>query len=110
MDVRHFLGRARRKVRRLLIGAGDAAAARAAVPPPVDKSADQWFWDHYEWAANEVVAFFAEDGISLEGGDVADVGCGDGIPDLGIVPRAGPRRFVGFDVNPVRCDLLVDRA
>jgi ubiquinone/menaquinone biosynthesis C-methylase UbiE len=105
MNVRHTVGRARRKVARTLHGRDDVPAA-----PSVDHRADQWFWDHYEWAANEVVAFFAEDAMSLEGRDVADVGCGDGITDLGLVHRARPRRFVGFDVNPVRTDLLIDRA
>ena len=82
-------------------------------PPPapaVDRGADQWFWDHYDWAVGELVGFLAEDGYDLTGCDVADVGCGDGIIDLGLVHRVQPRRLVGFDVNPVREDLLLERA
>lgn len=57
-----------------------------------------WFEEHYHDAARQVVDFFGADGISLEGKDVADVGCGDGIIDLGIVHAARPRRLVGFDI------------
>jgi SAM-dependent methyltransferase len=78
--------------------------------PPVDRGADQWFWDHYDWAVGELIGFLAEDGFDLTGCDVADVGCGDGIIDLGLVHRVQPRRLVGFDVNPVREDLLLERA
>ena len=73
-------------------------------------AADQWFWDHYDWAVGELVAFLADDGYDLTGCDVADVGCGDGIIDLGLAHRVQPRRLVGFDVNPVREDLLLERA
>ncbi len=76
---------------------------------PVDRS-DQWFWDHYEWAPLQVLAFLREDGLDLTAQEVADVGCGDGIIDLGLVQHAAPRRLVGFDVNPVRDDLLLARA
>ena len=86
-------------------------AAPAPQPAqPVDRGADQWFWDHYDWAVGELIGFLAEDGYDLTGCDIADVGCGDGIIDLGLVHRAQPRRLVGFDVNPVREDLLLERA
>ena len=94
------------KVRHALLPA--AAAPQSA--PPVDRGADQWFWDHYDWAVGELIGFLAEDGCDLSGCDVADVGCGDGIIDLGLVHRGQPRRLVGFDVNPVREDLLLERA
>jgi SAM-dependent methyltransferase len=63
-------------------------------------SSDQgvWFRSHYEQAAGEVVEFFGGDGISLKGKRVADVGCGDGITDLGLVARAEPALMVGFDI------------
>jgi ubiquinone/menaquinone biosynthesis C-methylase UbiE len=48
--------------------------------------------------------------MTLAGREVADIGCGDGIIDLGIVHRAGPARLVGFDVNPVDVDHLLTRA
>lgn len=100
MRVRSAVG----KVRHALL----APAPQPA--PAVDRGADQWFWDHYDWAVGELVGFLAEDGYDLTGCDVADVGCGDGIIDLGLAHRAHPRRLVGFDVNPVREDLLLERA
>ena len=62
--------------------------------------ASRWFRDHYDGAAGEVISFLAEDGISLVGRRVGDIGCGDGIIDLGVAHRAAPARLVGFDVNP----------
>ncbi len=87
-----------------------AAPPAAPAAPVVDRSADQWFWDHYEWAPLELLAFLAEDDLALEDREVADVGCGDGIIDLGLTHHGRPRRLVGFDVNPVREDLLLERA
>lgn len=59
----------------------------------------QWFWDHYEMAAGEIVEAFASAGIDLAGATVADVGCGDGIMALGLCHRARPASLVGFDIN-----------
>lgn len=110
--IRKVVGKFDRGIRRGLSrgkpAAVDPSAATAA--PAVDRSADQWFWDHYEWAAHQVLAFLAEDGLELASLEVADVGCGDGIIDLGLVHHGRPRRLVGFDVNPVREDLLLERA
>jgi ubiquinone/menaquinone biosynthesis C-methylase UbiE len=50
-------------------------------------------------AAGEVVETFATEAISLTDRLVADVGCGDGITDLGILHKARPRQLVGFDLN-----------
>jgi ubiquinone/menaquinone biosynthesis C-methylase UbiE len=61
----------------------------------------QWFRDHYETAAGEVEAFLGSTGVDLAGKEIADVGCGEGITDLGLVHRVRPRRLVGFDLNPV---------
>jgi ubiquinone/menaquinone biosynthesis C-methylase UbiE len=69
-----------------------------------------WFWDHYEYAASTVVAWFESEGLALAGREIADIGCGDGIIDLGIFHRGGPARLVGFDINPVDVDHLVKRA
>ena len=108
--------RVRRRVGRaaaVLVGRDVADAPPAVAPAPVetvDRSADQWFWDHYEWAPTEVLGFLREDGLDVEGLEVADVGCGDGIIDLGLVHHGKPARLVGFDVNPVRDDLLLERA
>jgi ubiquinone/menaquinone biosynthesis C-methylase UbiE len=69
-----------------------------------------WFGEHYEASAREIVEFLAGDGIELVGRRVADVGCGDGIIDLGLAHRAQPERLVGFDVNPVDKKKLLEQA
>lgn len=66
--------------------------------------------EHYEEAAGEVVAWLETAGLPLAGREVADIGCGDGIIDLGIFQRGGPTRLIGFDVNPVDTDHLLRRA
>jgi ubiquinone/menaquinone biosynthesis C-methylase UbiE len=72
------------------------------VPSPSDpprSPESQWFWDHYEEAASQIVDIFAAEEISLTDRMVADVGCGDGIMDLGVLHKARPRALVGFDLN-----------
>jgi ubiquinone/menaquinone biosynthesis C-methylase UbiE len=59
----------------------------------------QWFWDHYDSAADQILGIFAAEKISLTGRTVADIGCGDGIIDLGVLHKARPRRLIGFDLN-----------
>jgi SAM-dependent methyltransferase len=74
-------------------------------------SADsQWFWDHYETAASEIVSFCEASGVTLAGRDIADIGCGDGIMALGLCRRGRPRRLVGFDIVPTNPGLLLGRA
>lgn len=75
-----------------------------------DRHTTAWFKEHYEDAAGQIVEFFAGDGVSLAGADVADVGCGDGIVDLGLFHKARPRSLVGFDVVPTDADALAERA
>jgi len=67
---------------------------------------DEWFHEHYEEAARHVVDFFGGDNISLTGQRVADIGCGDGIIDLGVMHKAQPSSLVGFDLRPTDADLL----
>jgi ubiquinone/menaquinone biosynthesis C-methylase UbiE len=43
--------------------------------------------------------FLGDDGITLRDRNVADIGCGDGIIDLGVALKACPERLVGFDIN-----------
>jgi ubiquinone/menaquinone biosynthesis C-methylase UbiE len=114
--IRSLAGKVRRRVVRataVLMGRDAPVAPPTDAPAtvdPVDRSADQWFWDHWDWAPIEVLGFLREDGFDVTGLEVADVGCGDGIIDLGLVQHGGPRRLVGFDVNPEREDLLLERA
>src|SRR3954451_2729609 len=70
----------------------------------------EWFREHYEDAADKVISFLGEDGIELAGKQVADLGCGDGVIDLGVAMKAGPARLVGFDVRPTDEEALLRAA
>jgi 2-polyprenyl-3-methyl-5-hydroxy-6-metoxy-1,4-benzoquinol methylase len=118
----------RSSVRPLLSAAptieGDGPAtpqdALVEVPPqPVDTDlaavsgppgADTWFTDHYDTAAGRVIEFLGMDGITLEGRQVADIGAGDGILDLGLVHKARPARLVAYDLNLTNADILLAAA
>lgn len=85
--------------------------AQPEQPEPVERDpTSQWFFDHYEVAAQQVIDAFGSVGMSLQDKLVADVGCGDGIMDLGVMHRARPRRLVGFDVNLTNTEYLARRA
>lgn len=60
----------------------------------------RWFWDHYDNAASQIIEFLIEDGLNIEGKQVADIGSGDGIIDLGVFHKAKPAKLVGYDVRP----------
>jgi ubiquinone/menaquinone biosynthesis C-methylase UbiE len=70
----------------------------------------QWFWDHFDYAASEIVGFCGASGLSLAGLDIADIGCGDGIMALGLCQTVRPRRLVGFDVVPTSREELLLKA
>lgn len=91
----------RRPLSRLL-----ARPAPTEAPPP----ASPWNEESYGTAVDEVVEFFGEEGIDLRGTRVADIGCGDGVMDLGLAQRAGPELLVGYDIAPVDTDSLLARA
>jgi SAM-dependent methyltransferase len=70
----------------------------------------EWFHERYELAAVQILEFLSEDFVLLHGRDVADIGCGDGILDLGLATRARPSSLVGFDVVPTDTGLLMELA
>jgi SAM-dependent methyltransferase len=70
----------------------------------------RWFTEHFDEAADEILDFLGGDGISLERRRVADVGCGDGIIDLGVALKGRPSELVGYDVVDVDTDALVRAA
>ncbi len=70
----------------------------------------RWFDEHYNQAADEILAFLGGDGISLEGKRVADIGCGDGIIDLGLAIKGRPKQLVGFDLMDVDVSALLRAA
>ena len=55
-----------------------------------DRDTSEWFKEHYESAASQITEFLAGDRISLAGQRVADIGCGDGLIDLGVVHQCRP--------------------
>jgi SAM-dependent methyltransferase len=77
------------------------------LPVREGRTSPEWFREHYHEAAEAVVDFLAGAGTDLEGLDVADVGCGDGLIDLGVCQKARPARLVGFDIVPTDTDRLL---
>ncbi len=69
----------------------------------------QWFWDHYELAAKQIVSFCKSAGLTLADLEIADIGCGDGIMALGLFDQVRPRKLVGFDVVPTNVENLLAR-
>lgn len=69
--------------------------------PGGDPSAPEaWFFEHYRSAPQRVVDVLADAGVPLAGRRVADVGCGDGIIDLGLFALAAPEALIGYDIQP----------
>jgi SAM-dependent methyltransferase len=61
-----------------------------------NKGHGDWFWRHFDHAAATVVSYLLGDHPALRG-RILDIGCGDGITDLGIALRTRCERFVGID-------------
>ncbi|MDX1571343.1 MAG: methyltransferase domain-containing protein [Xanthomonadales bacterium] len=69
--------------------------------PPVSelswrKGPEDWFYRHFDHAADTIIHYMLGDSPLLRG-RVLDVGCGDGITDLGIFLRCQPELLVGID-------------
>lgn len=60
------------------------------------RGASDWFFRHFAHAA-EVVGSYMLGGSPLLRGRVLDLGCGDGITDLGLALRWNPQELVGID-------------
>ena len=67
----------------------------------------EWFSERYFDAANQIIEFFAAEHHTFPGKSVADLGCGDGIVDLGLFRRTAPKLLVGFDRVPTDKDRLI---
>jgi len=57
---------------------------------------DNWFFSHFDHAARVVIQLMFDNSPRLKG-KILDVGCGDGITDLGIFLRCQPELLVGID-------------
>jgi len=72
--------------------------------PPVSalswqRGDSDWFYKHFRHAALTITSYLLGDSDLLKG-RILDVGCGDGITDLGIALRKRPLEFVGIDPFP----------
>jgi SAM-dependent methyltransferase len=57
---------------------------------------NNWFFRHFDHAARTIIHLFFQRDDRLKG-RVLDVGCGDGITDLGIALRMQPEQLIGVD-------------
>jgi len=69
--------------------------------PPIENmswriGAHDWFYKHFDHAARTTTSYLLGDSPLLKG-RILDVGCGDGITDLGIALRWQPKELVGID-------------
>jgi SAM-dependent methyltransferase len=60
------------------------------------RGAADWFFKHFDHAARTTVSYLLGDSPLLKG-RILDVGCGDGITDLGIALRQKPQELIGID-------------
>jgi SAM-dependent methyltransferase len=71
------------------------------------RTSSDWFREHYDEAASAIIDFLGGDGIDLAGKEIADIGSGDGIIDLGLALKASPKRLVGYDIVPSDTEQLL---
>jgi SAM-dependent methyltransferase len=77
------------------------------LPVREGRTSSEWFREHYEEAASAIIDFLGGDGIHFAGKEIADIGSGDGIIDLGLALKGSPERLVGFDIVPTDTEELL---
>lgn len=60
------------------------------------KGHGDWFYRHFDHAAETIISYLLGDSPLLRG-RILDVGCGDGITDLGVALRTGCSELVGLE-------------
>lgn len=55
-----------------------------------------WFYQHFDHASRTAIEYICGDSPLMRG-RVLDVGCGDGVTDLGIALRYAPKELIGID-------------
>jgi len=90
-----------RKLRQRTVGTGAQSDFREE---------GRWFTEHYREAATTVIDFLRAGGVVVQGTRVADVGCGDGIIDLGILDGGRPAELWGYDLRLTDVSVLLERA
>jgi SAM-dependent methyltransferase len=86
---------------------GTSSVGLGTVPVREGREGSAWFHEHFVEAADQIIEFLRGDGIELSGRDVADVGSGDGIIDLGVSLKAKPRSLTGFDIDATEKPRLI---
>ena len=74
------------------------------------RDAGRWFTQHYDEAADAILAFLAGDGIDLKGKVVADIGSGDGTIDLALAIKGRPETLTGYDIKQTDAAALLHAA
>jgi ubiquinone/menaquinone biosynthesis C-methylase UbiE len=82
-------------------------APHDASPVPEQDARRRWFVEHHGEAADAAIAFLRDAGIELAGKTAADIGCGDGILDLGLAQKSGLAHLTGYDIRPTDTDHLL---
>ena len=89
-------------------GVDDAprVAGRHKGAPEEDRKA--WFLEHVTKPPQEIADFLAGTSVDIDGARILDVGCGDGMIDLGMVRKFRPYEFVGTDIFQTDVDDLAE--
>jgi ubiquinone/menaquinone biosynthesis C-methylase UbiE len=70
---------------------------------------ERWWREHYIDTVDLIGDFLGAADVTLEGRRVADIGCGDGIIDLGLAHRLGAD-VSGYDINGCNSEHLLSEA
>lgn len=71
-----------------------------------DQDPQEWFREHFDEATDQILSFLEHPDGPLADRTVGDVGCGDGVIDLGLTLKGRPKQLIGYDVRPTDTDAL----